>query len=124
MTHFKLLILAVGLLAVVASNAGCKTLALTGHEKYRVTLSNHLLVIRKQIEEEGIVSPKTLGKFEAFLARYDADYANKGSHIRAREALAELQLADSEPEEKRYGHNMVAKQILSMCQNMLTTEKN
>ena len=122
MTHIKLFILALGLLAFIASTAGCNTLALTGHKKYQVDLSNLLLQIRKQIEEQGKITPKLLNKYDMFLSRHNEAYALKGSHIRASEALAELKLGANATEEIRYQHNLTAKLLMSQSQDLLTTE--
>jgi hypothetical protein len=119
MRIFTTLMIAACLLLVLV--AGCKSLAMTGKEKYKVDLNNAFMTIRDQITNDGTASEKAVTKLEDLLTAYRAEFSGKGSFIEAEKALEALKLAASEPD-KAFGHNQVALTHAAVSQDYLKTE--
>ena len=112
------------LLALAFSLNSCNALALTGAKKYKVDLSNILLALKADIENNGEVSDKNLSKLEGFLAKHREEFSTKGSFMRASEALTEIRTARDEYAAGRNGfmNYQAAKQLIFQTQDMLKTE--
>ena len=114
-----MLIAACALLLVFAS--GCKTLALSGKEKYKVDMNNIFSNMIDEVKNEGRASDKTVTKLENLLEAYREEFSNSGSFIEAEKALESMKLAQSEPE-RAFQHSQQALMHGNSAQEFLKTE--
>jgi len=99
----------------------CKTLALSGEKKYKVSLSNVLLNVKDEIETDGVVSDKIYNKFAAFLESSEEEFGNRASHMLSKEALESIRLAKDDPS-RTFEHNQNALMSIANVQDALKTE--
>jgi hypothetical protein len=100
---------------------GCKTLAMSGKEKYKVDMNNIFLSIRDEVTNQGTASEKNVKKLEELLTKYRPEFGPMGSFIQAETVLSELKLAVSEPD-KQFLHNQKALMAAGQSQEFLKTE--
>lgn len=99
----------------------CKTLALTGKEKYKVDLNNVFATIRDEINNDGLVSEKSVTKLGNILEANREDCSVNGSFVEAEKALTSLKAALNEPE-KAFNHQQEALLYATNSQEFLKTE--
>ena len=78
--------------------ASCTTLALEGDRKYKVDLTNVLVVIRDEISNEGEVSERSAQKLDGVLAKYEEKYGRKGSFQHSSDIPELIKSASANPE--------------------------
>jgi len=108
-------------IVLVSLFAGCKVLALNGAQKYKVDLTNVLMKIQDEINNDGKVSDKTYTKYEKFLEKSKDEYYNKGSYEKAEQIMECLQKARSDSANAFYQYQN-AKIIMNQCFDLLKTE--
>ncbi len=113
-------ILLLGML-LAALLLGCNALALGGAQKYKVDLTNILMQVQDEIDNEGVVSDQTFNKFKTFMENNEEEFGNKGSYVKAENALECLITARNDPE-KAFFQQQSAKLEINLCFDMLKTE--
>lgn len=99
----------------------CKVLALSGDQKYKVDLTNILMKIQDQINNDGEVSDAMYKKFQNFMDKSKDTYWKKGSYEKAEQIMDCLTKARSEPDKAFYNYQN-AKLIMNECLDLLKTE--
>ena len=113
-----ILLLGIVLVALLVS---CTALALTGAKKYKVDLTNILMKIQDEINNEGAVSDKSYNKFKSFMAKSEPEFGKKGSYVKAEKVEECLDIARAEPDKAFYQYQS-AKLEISAVFDMLKTE--
>ena len=90
------LVLLVGLM-LSGQFSSCRSLALSGAQKYKVDLTQAMMKVQVEIEQEGQVSERTLAKLENVLEKYGEEFSKKGSYIRASQVLDNIKEAQGDP---------------------------
>lgn len=70
---------------------GCSSLALTGGKKYKVDVTNVLLKMKTQIEQDGEVPEGTIGKLSSVLSKYESEFSENSSYTTCKRILETLQ---------------------------------
>jgi hypothetical protein len=77
--------------------AGCNALALSGEKKYKVDLQNSLLRIKDEIEQDGEISDRSIGKLQSVLEKYEEEFSQKGSYATALKLIETADRIKDEP---------------------------
>ncbi|HES58557.1 MAG TPA: hypothetical protein ENO21_03905 [Firmicutes bacterium] len=117
-SRIGILLLGVLLAALIL---GCNALALGGAQKYKVDLTNILMKIQDEIENEGKVSDQTFNKFENFMESNEEEFGNKGSYVKAEEVMKCLVEARNNPA-NAFMQLQSAKVEMTLVFDMLKTE--
>ena len=106
---------------LVSFAISCNALALGGDKKYKVDLSNILLTIQKQIENDGEVSDKMETKLTKYMEKSKEEFGGKGSWIWAEKAMNHIVEAKTNPGQA-FMLYQTAKMEIAECFDMLKTE--
>lgn len=108
-------------IVLVGLIVSCKVLALSGDQKYKVDLTNILMKIQDEINNNGEVSDVTYNKFVKFMDKSKDTYWKKGSYEKAEQIMDCLNTARSQPDKAFYNYQN-AKMIMNDCFDLLKTE--
>jgi len=101
--------------------AACRTVAISGPQKYKVDISNVLLKMKLELDRDGQITDATISKLENVLAKHEEEFAGKGSYLRAQEILQLEEIARAEPAKAFHQHEAI-KMDIDMIFEMLKTE--
>ena len=110
-------------LVIFGLAASCQTLALTGAKKYKVDLTQVMMKIQAEIEQDGEVSDRTVEKLENLINASRDEYGKKGSFIRSEYVLETLKQAKEKPDEKFQilrSTSVVCDEVLEMLKTEVT----
>ena len=80
MRNASTIILALVAACLLIGILGCTSLALSGEKKYKVDVTNVLLKMKAQIEQDGEIPEATVKKLNAVLRKYEAEFSKNGSY--------------------------------------------
>jgi|WetSurMetagenome_2_1015567.scaffolds.fasta_scaffold306812_2 hypothetical protein len=101
--------------------AGCKTLAMSGKEKYKVDMNNVYVKVHDEINNSGAVSQETVTKMEKTMESYRAEFGTMGSFTEGQKALDFLKKGLADPSEA-FSMNQQAQSFIDSSQEFLKTE--
>jgi len=112
-----LALVAVGLLLGMLS---CNSLALSGDKKYKTDLTNVLLKIKAQIEQEGDVPEGSVTKLEKLLDNNEEQFGKKGSFREATMIVEDLKNANADPAQKYSMNQNALLKIIGVLETLKT----
>lgn len=95
MRNVSTIILALVAASMLIGILGCTSLALTGAKKYKVEVTNVLLKMKAQIEQDGEITEATTNKLSKVLDKYETEFGKKSSYLTCKIMLDTLQGAET-----------------------------
>jgi hypothetical protein len=123
MRMHKAMLAALGLIVVLLS--GCDVLkqniATSGPKKYKVEITNAILDIKRDLDEQGEISEGHMAAFRKVMDKWEGEMGGRGSYMSATKAWDAMQLAKSDPA-NAFKHNRNALGEFDRILETLTTE--
>jgi hypothetical protein len=121
--------LSIALLVLVATGLllgmlGCNALALSGEKKYKVDLQNALLRLQDEIEQNGEISDRAMGKLQAVLDKYQEEFGNNGSYATALKLIETANRIKDEPNNEFTLNQSVLMMIVDIQETLKTEIKD
>jgi formyltetrahydrofolate synthetase len=82
---------------VLAAVSSCSTLAVTGAKKYRVDITNAVNAVSADINSDGKISDRVLGKLQKVLDKNRTEFGKNGTFVKSEEILKLIDEAKADP---------------------------
>lgn len=120
MRNASTIILALVAACMLIGMLGCSTLALSGAKKYKVDVTNVLLKMKAQIEQDGEIPEATVGKLSSLLDKYEAEFSKNGSYVTCKRILETLEGAKESSLSMFQTNQNVMKMIIDVLETLKT----
>ncbi|GEM_PF-2638879 len=91
MRNASTIILALVAACLLIGMLGCTSLALSGGKKYKVDVTNVLLRMKAQIEQDGEIADGTVSKLKSVMSKYEAEFSQNGSYVTCKRIVETLE---------------------------------